>query len=1054
MKKEKQNYILILLFICLATNLKAKEEKKEGVITFTSGSYIKAKNHERKIPGIKKEAFPLKEVYIWHDGNEIVNTQKYTLEENTETTTARNHGLRARAKDTIAINEKKMIITPIQEKILDNSANIMEGEFKNHVFGALAYDSATIINEGEIELTSNNPNTGTQQAGMGAFTGAQVINNGKITGSANVGMYADKENSLAINNGTISHIGPNGMVANGNRSSIINNNIISNTGENGMIAKDGAIAINTEKGIVENKKITTDNSSGKKGMVADGKNSEIYNYGIIQNEDNTGVYIINGATGYNFNIIQNIGMGGMIANGIGSEAINHGIIQNKNKYGMKAENGAIVINKKEGTIKNEGINGMYAIGVGSTAINYGAIENTGKNAMAATSGGEAYNYATLTNGILYATDNGTVVNGKEGKIINSKNSSFIIKTTGIGINNGIIESNFTTTDDGTIKISQGGYFINKELASINSTGKAIYIGADAATEESAVMINEGTITTSGDNAYAVYAKDNSIAINKNTINVTGNNSYGMYATNGATIVNEGTINITGNNSYGMYATGEGSKIENKGSIILANNSVIVGNQENKMDTQGNTAIKLYNGATFVNSGEFKVEGNLDFSELGDGKFEISQGGTIEANSIKGNFYASGALTLGSYEDIYSTYKVLKTDKIDGEVKSNSAMFTSKLTEKNENGYYDIIMERKNFNDLLNNSSIATTLENSYIQGDSNSKKDTLFDALKLLSTKQDLNNATDMIYGNKIYPVIRQQSFDFIKLNNDKIKSNVLSQTNITGDIRYIGGMDYSIMDQDSSNSFNGYITKANGIYLGIDKNIDESYRIGGVINITDINSNFTNNDRREDRMYQGTIYGIYDKNNTNLTSTLFLGKLDGKLNRRISFSNINENMKGDINNHYFGFTNQLEHKFDLKHFYIKPKIEANLIVLYQKEVDEDGEYGLNIQKESNRSFETGIGFDIGKDFKFNNGIKVSLNQGIEYNYEFADTTKAVDTQLKDVISDRVKLSEYDKEKSSTELITKIEITKNDFGVYGEYKYTMGKNQDKQITTLGLTYKF
>lgn len=76
------------------------------------------------------------------------------------------------------------------------------------------------------------------------------------------------------------------------------------------------------------------------------------------------------------------------------------------------------------------------------------------------------------------------------------------------------------------------------------------------------------------------------------------------------------------------------------------------------------------------------------------------------------------------------------------------------------------------------------------------------------------------------------------------------------------------------------------------------------------------------------------------------------------------------------------------------------------------------------------------------------------YRYEFADTTKSVDAQLKDVIQDRVKLSENDRKRDSSELVTKLEITKNNFGIYGEYKYTISKNQDRQVSTLGLTYKF
>ena len=1180
MKKNK-SHIITLIFISLITNLyeveeQKEEKKKEGIITFASGSYIKSKNDTGGEFNYKDESNPLKEVYIWHDGKEIINTQEHILIEDTERTTDRNHGLRARAEGTIAINKKKMVITPDVEptqKISTKSSKLLDEEVNHHVFGGLAYDKAKIINDGEIELTSLDLTTGKKQIGMGAFTGAQVINNGNITGSANAGIYVNGEDALGINNGNINHIGPNGMVAAGLGSLVVNKGKISNTGESGMKAINGGIAVNTKDGIIENKKIDSDEFNGKYAMFARGENSQIINEGILRNEENGGLKIEEGALGINNNLIQSKGQGGISVSGIGSFGINNGIIENEKRNGIETNDGATSINN--GIIRNKDNFGMQASGEGSVAINNekGIIENTGNRGLVASNSGVARNFGLVNNGkglSLYAESNGTVINEETGRVTSSSKTGIYIKALGTGINKGKIENKgsngaivtiggtFTNEETGVIE-NNGQYgvrigydtdgdvkginstainkgiirntrdygvyvetgksnfngnttilsstFINEESGIIENNGKyGVSVKGDATQnigdlkleshainkgtirnkgshgmhtsggiiinsstgkientgdyrmygEDYSTVINEGKLAIDGDSQTAIYVDDSSIAINKGEITVNGNNNKAMLAKGGATIINDetGIIKLEGTNGIGLYATGTGSKIENKGTIILSNNNEIKGNQENETDAKGNTAIKLEAGAAFVNSGEFKVEGDLDLSNMGDGKFEISQGGTIEADSIKGNFYASGALTLGSYEDTYSTYRMLKTDKIDGEVKSNSAMFTSKLTEKNENGYYDIIMERKNFNDILNNNSIANALENSYVQRNSNSKKDRLFDALKLLPTEKTLNEATEMIYGNKIYPTIRQQSFDFIKLNNDKIKSNVLSQTNITGDIRYIGGIDYSIIDQDSSDSFTGYITKAKGIYLGVDKHLNDLYRVGGIINITDINTNFSNNDRREDRMYQGTLYGIYDKNNTNLTSTLFLGKLDGKLNRTISFSTINEKMKGDIDNNYFGLTNQLEHKFDLNYFYIKPKAEANLIVLYQNEINEKGEYGLNIQKESNRSFETGIGFDIGKDIKFNNGVKVSLNQGIMYRYEFADTTKSVDAQLKDVIQDRVKLSENDRKRDSSELVTKLEITKNNFGIYGEYKYTISKNQDRQVSTLGLTYKF
>ena len=505
MRKNK-NHVIALIFICLMTNLHAMEEqkeneKKEGVITFASGSYIKSKNHEGKSFNSKNNNDnPLKEVYIWHDGKEIINTQEHILIEDTERTTDRNHGLRARAEGTIAINKKKMVITldvePTQ-KISTKSSKLLDEEVNHHVFGGLAYDKAKIINDGEIELTSLDLTTGKKQIGMGAFTGAQVINNGNITGSANAGIYVNGEDALGINNGNINHIGPNGMVADGLGSLVVNKGKVSNTGGSGMKAINGGIAVNTKDGIIENKKIDSDKFSGKYAMFARGENSQIINEGILINEEIGGLKIEEGALGINNNLIQSKGQAGISVSGIGSFGINNGVIENEKRNGIGTNDGATSINN--GIIRNKDNFGMQASGEGSVAINNekGIIENTGNRGLVASNSGVAHNFGIINNGkgqSLYAESNGTVINEETGRVTSSSKTGIYIKALGTGINKGKIENKGS---DGAI-VTIGGTFTNEETGVIENSGQyGIRVGYNTDGDVKGInstAVNKGIIT--------------------------------------------------------------------------------------------------------------------------------------------------------------------------------------------------------------------------------------------------------------------------------------------------------------------------------------------------------------------------------------------------------------------------------------------------------------------------------------------------------------------------------------------------------------------------------
>jgi hypothetical protein len=537
----------------------------------------------------------------------------------------------------------------------------------------------------------------------------------------------------------------------------------------------------------------------------------------------------------------------------------------------------------------------------------------------------------------------------------------------------------------------------------------------------------------------------STIINEGTIDVNHDGSTGMRVTGGATAVNEGTINLNADNGKGIYAAGVGTTMTNTGEINI------------KDGTSGNKDIVLGAGAKFKNSGSVKSDGTIDFDDMGDGKFVMDEGGTIEAESLEGDFYASGALAMGGYEDEYTTYQMLKTDNIEGDIISNSAMFNAELTEQDDNGYYDIELVRKDFNTIIEDEDLARVLEDSYAD-DGNEAKEDYYDALKLTATEDELNTNVDKSYGMDIYPSMAKQTFDIINNNNDVIKKNVLEnrRTSKIGATTILVGGDYNQMTQEASGNVSGYNTDLYSGYLGAEKQLNKETRVGGIATVTYAKTGYdsSSSSSREDYAFQGNAYMVHENsNNLNFTSTVFAGMTDTTTERNLAFTSISETMTDNLNNYYAGMDNSLSKKYDFGKNYIKPKAELNITYMMQDEIAEGGEYAVNIDNVTGLSVETGLGITLGRDFLFKSGANLNFEASTTAYAELGNPYEELDSSFRTLSDEKITLSGYEQDDFYGEAAVRASYKNtNMLTLYAELGYKIGETNREGEGKIGFNY--
>lgn len=607
-------------------------------------------------------------------------------------------------------------------------------------------------------------------------------------------------------------------------------------------------------------------------------------------------------------------------------------------------------------------------------------------------------------GIGLKSDNGTdktivknlgtiqILRGKTTGVVDIDSADFKPVAIGMDITGGEFEIGPAQVDDYGWKIAN--VLVNSDA----SRGVAVHGGATG--------VNKGVIEMDGDYNVGIYADETGSAgvLNQGEINISGNASIGMYADGNALMINDtdGVITVSGNKSVGMKARGAGATVENRGRIYVnaaedTDGSSLVGENGGTTISNPNTspivpdeetlslmsvrapvslmsqAVVLEDGATFINSGEAIFDGDVNFNDAGDGTVVAAKSGTFIGTSFAGDVAAAADIVTGSNDDTYVSENSFVGEDAGINLRSASHMFEAALVE-NEAGGLDIVMNRRNFGELTDNSSVAAFLEKNYQE---NNRSD-LFDVLKSVSGAQGFNDKLAGELGMNFFPNFAKENLDVVKSLSRSMNNSLLENTDDRAE-RVIAGTDNFYRRKKNSRGVVGYKNMTNSLYGIADKRYNGNWRYGIGASVSELDSDYDGGSDRKETIVQMFVPVLYNSSEYKLLSTLKAGYGFGSYKRTPGA----HTYKADTENFYYGLTNEARKNIDAGSFAIQPTAEFNVQGVYIGKTRENN--GINVQSANNVSVEAGLGLYAVKMYDFYNGDKLNLRTGATYYYEFGD---------------------------------------------------------------------
>ena len=646
------------------------------------------------------------------------------------------------------------------------------------------------INSGDIKLTGNS-NIGVYAADGNLLENTNKIEVAKGTSTATaVGLYG-KNQATVKNSGSIKML-ESAIGIYGENSSIINAGSISNSGKNnnGIYAKDSNV---TNSGFIN----LGDSSNGIYAISSSSKT--ITNSGNITvgNKESSGIFGA-GKTGIN-------NLGGTIKTG--SESV-----------GLATKEGRIDVSS---TTK-------FDIGKSSTYIytEKGTAENNANLTLSDYSIGMYTKEGTIKNKANVTVGKSLVQSGKDPMV-----------SVGMAVEKGTIE-NYGIIDVPNkhgvgMVANKGGIAINKSGATINANGELSY-GMQAT--ESSTLINEGTINVGGKDARGMAATNNSKIINRGMVNITGEKAQGVFVDFGSEVDNQGgTINV--NNSQGVgILTGTGGVIRNSGTINI-------GAAGAKTTEDGGTSnlvagdIRIEGPKAYIddveiqNSGTININGPLDLGtiKLGSAAGHI---GTINAESFnKGKFMVLPNATLGSNKDMYTIQYLGGIQNVpnNGSITaiSYSATFVADIQKDAvHHNITRIVLVRIPYTKLLAGTDAAEfgkgldDLYKGLSDKGPNSPEQKIFDALKMISNKDQLGATFDRELRGNTYANVQRRILD-INENFSNSYEN-LKNSNLYARGRFKTGAIITSGDaKDKNPAVENYKTKTTGLIVMKEKDFN-----------------------------------------------------------------------------------------------------------------------------------------------------------------------------------------------------------------------------------------
>jgi hypothetical protein len=578
-------------------------------------------------------------------------------------------------------------------------------------------------NTGILNLTGDN------SVGIYAVNGSVVKNDStsSITvGTNGVGIYAEgyKDGvAQAFGNGTLDIVN-NGTITAANGSGAIgiyvNNNSTGVRADAKLDISNGTINVqNSENGVgiyMENGTLTavtpTEISVGKNGVGLYLKNSDVNltNITLNLNGDNAlGIYL-DGVTDFTgsgtFNIDgKNVVLYNMITGGTVNASLSIGTITPGSSYFF----GSII--DQEASYGGNALlasNGSFLIGLNSAAYLTSTSNITVQPGSVNTSafvlnGQDTLNLAGMTpnidgenDGKITVENQSAGIYGKNGARISNRgditvgNNSVAVTSSGIGsmaINSGTI----------TLGSISNGLFL-KDGANVENRAGGVIIGSSKygigifADNVTAPILNQGTITLTGDQSAGIYTTGASKKVIDNSGTITVGNSadplnpgIGIYTINTGDQITNGNLNA-GNNSIGVYSIG--GQVTQTGTLNVGDTGVGIYLKDGTLNIANTAAINLGTKIAVGVYSENSTITNAANINVGENNF-----GFVALNGLFTNTATSGIL--GS-DSVY----LLKTGA--GTVVNNSGT-TISINGSRSTAFYVL-----NGADFVNNGTIVGT----------------------------------------------------------------------------------------------------------------------------------------------------------------------------------------------------------------------------------------------------------------------------------------------------------------------------------------------------------
>ncbi len=705
--------------------------------------------------------------------------------------------------------------------------------------------------------------------------------------------------------------------------------------------------------------------------------------------------------------------------------------------------------------------------------NGGSIDNT--DGLVTGGNGDVYGIKGGTNTNLYSLAQ-DFADGIEGQNI-ERNSNIIIESIGSGdvygmygidgsVNNSLFDvETFTSdktytgehriTDNSKISVSSTGsgnvYSMFSHAGDINNYGiiNAASEGGDVygAYTTSGNVVNAHMIisTSSNGNAYGIYSNTGNIS-NQETglisaVSINGN-AYGIYLQGSGQINNEGMIMVysENGNAYGIYATG-GATVINSG--IISVNDVTCETNCDGSSTNGNFIV-LDQTSTYVNRGLTKVASALDFSNT-KGTVALGKGGKFEANSIKGLMAIDTSVVTDGFEDIYVEKEAIKSDTLDVDVVSKSAMFNASLKKDEGKDSYSIVMKRKSFAELSPSSSIAEFLEQNYKQHNNS----LLFEELKKTDMKSYSKTQAEHL-GYSLLPNFAYENMNVFKNLNTILNDELFTSTGIE---RKMIGYDYLYQSRDTEGVLTGYENYANTMYFMYDIEGDDLIRRGLGMSITQFRSDYDDDSNRKEVMIQGIMPVSYiNDHGINFATIARLGYSDGEYERHTS----NAKFESDLTSWIYGLSNAARYRLDLGNIILEPSAEFNILGYYQNKIREDkGKTGaIKTDAENNLSVELGIGLNLRKDIIINQNNNLKFNASAMYYHEFAHPYHSLTASMHEMDS-TYRITDYENiyDRDRALLSIGMDYSYKQLTLYGKFKAFIEDENPFEVNA-GVKYNF